>query len=59
MKALRSEINEMKKIPSPKNLEFVRIKGVITSTYAVSETARLNQRRNEKREQRRKNMNLW
>jgi hypothetical protein len=54
MKALRSEIKEMKKIPSPKNLEFLRIKGVITSTYAVSETARLNQRRNEKREQRRK-----
>ena len=48
MKALRSEVKQMKKIPSPKNLEIVRVKDVLTSTYAISETARLNQRRNEK-----------
>lgn len=52
MKALRSEVKQMKKIPSPKNLEIVRIKDVLTSTYAISETARLNQRRNEKRRKR-------
>lgn len=52
MKALRSEVKQMKKIPSPKNLEIVRVKDVLTSTYAISETARLNQRRNEKRRKR-------
>ena len=40
MKALRSEVKQMKKIPSPKNLEIVRVKDVLTSTYAISETAR-------------------
>lgn len=56
MKALRSEVKQMKKIPSPKNLEIVRVKDILTSTYAISETARLTREETKREEEEQKNM---